>query len=406
MHFSDLMFFNFRVISRQRIRSIMLLIAIAIGVLAINVLTGLGEGGKQFVLGEFNILGKNVLVMLPGKKETTGGIPLLTGETTRALTLQDAEAILRLREVSAVAPLIPGKIEISYDRLSREAFTLGTNRAFFKIRQLQIAQGVMLPDMPMDKAEAVCVIGSKMRRELFGSQPALGKWLRAGDSRFRVIGILKDRGESMGLDMNDAIIIPVASAQAVFNKEGLFRIFIELRTLLNLNNSRDRITSLLKDRHDGEEDVTLITQDSLLTAFEDILDTMTLAVAGIAAISMLVAGILIMNVSLIAVSQRTREIGLLKALGAPARTVRLIFLSEAAMMATTGAVIGLLASELALFLARRAFPLVPFDTPAWAQAGSLLIAITTALLFAAIPAQKAASMAPVDALLGKKAGQA
>lgn len=406
MHFSDLMSFNFRVISRQRIRSIMLLIAIAIGVLAINVLTGLGEGGKQFVLGEFNILGKNVLVMVPGKKETTGGIPLLTGETTRALTLQDAEAILRLREVSAVAPLIPGKIEISHDRLSREAFTVGTNRAFFKIRQLQIAQGVMLPDVPLDKAEAVCVIGSKIRRELFGRQPALGKWLRAGDSRFRIIGILKDRGEGMGLDMNDAIIIPVASAQAVFNKEGLFRIFIELRTLQNLDKSRDRITRLLKDRHDGEEDVTLITQDSLLAAFEDILDTMTLAVAGIAAISMLVAGILIMNVSLIAVSQRTEEIGLLKALGAPARTVRLIFLSEAAMMATTGAVIGLLVSELALFLARRAFPAVPFDTPVWAQIGSLLIAITTALLFAAIPAQKAASMAPVDALLGKKAGQA
>jgi putative ABC transport system permease protein len=405
MHFSDLMLFNFRVISRQRIRSVMLLIAIAIGVLAINVLTGLGEGGKDFVLAEFNILGKNVLVMVPGKKETTGGIPLLTGETTRALTLQDAEAILRLREVSAVSPLIPGKIQISHDRLTREAFTIGTNRAFFKIRQLEIAQGLMLPDIQMDQAEAVCVIGSQMRRELFGNQIALGKWLRAGDSRFRVIGVLKDRGESMGLDMNDAIIIPVASAQSVFNKEGLFRVFIELRSLHNLDKSRDRITGLLKDRHDGEEDVTLITQDSLLTAFEDILDTMTLAVAGIAAISMLVAGLLIMNVSLIAVSQRTREIGLLKALGAPARTVRLIFLSEAAMMAIAGAVIGIFTSELVLFLARRTFPTVPFDTPTWAQAGSLVIAITTALLFAAIPANQAASMAPVDALLGKKADQ-
>ncbi len=405
MLFYDLLKFNFKVVSRQRIRSVMLLIAVAIGVLAINLLTGIGEGGKQFVLGEFNLLGKNVLIMVPGKKETTGGIPPLTGETTRDLTLRDAEAILRLPDVSAVAPLIPGKLAISHGRLSREAFTIGTNRAFFRIRQLQVAQGTILPELPLDQAEAVCVIGSKLRDELFGKRPALGQWVRAGDSRFRVIGILQDRGQSMGLDMNDAIIIPVASAQSLFNTEGLFRVFIELRTLHSLDKSRKRITGLLQVRHDGEEDVTLISQDSLLTAFEDILNTMTLAVAGIAAISMLVAGILIMNVSLISVSQRTREIGLLKALGAPARTVRLIFLCEAAMMAMAGACIGLLLSTAALALAHRAYPAVPFATPDWAQIGSVLIAIITALLFAAIPAQKAANMAPVDALLDKKAGQ-
>ena len=406
MRVYDLLAFNFRVIARQRVRSIMLLIAIAIGVLAINLLTGIGEGGKQFVLGEFNLLGKNVLIMLPGKKETTGGIPPLTGETTRDLTLQDAQAILRLGEVSAVAPLIPGKIEISHVRLSREAFTLGSNRAFFEMRQLDIAQGSILPDVPMDQAVAVCIIGSKLRRELFGKRRALGQWLRAGDSRFRVVGILKDRGQGLGLDMNDVIIIPVASAQSLFNTEGLFRIFIELRNLHDLDKSRDRITDLLKNRHDGEEDVTLITQDSLLTAFADILDTMTLTVAGIAAISMLVAGILIMNVSLIAVSQRTREIGLLKALGLPARTVRIIFLSEAVMMATAGAIIGLLISELALFLARRVYPAVLFDTPNWAQVGSFIVAIVTALVFSAIPARRAANMAPVNALLDKKADQA
>ncbi|MBV1932765.1 MAG: ABC transporter permease [Porticoccaceae bacterium] len=404
MRFGDLLAFNFKAIRRQRARSIMLLIAIAIGVLAINLLTGIGEGGKQFVLGEFDILGKNVLIMVPGKKETTGGIPPLTGETTRDLSLRDAEAILRLPNVSAVAPLIPGKIEISHGSLSREAFTIGTNRAFFPMRKLELAQGSILPEVPMDQAVSVCVIGSKLRRELFGSRPALGQWLRAGDSRFRVIGILKDRGQGMSLDMNDAIMIPVASAQSLFNTEGLFRIFIELRGLQELDKSRQRITDLLKNRHDGEEDVTIITQDSLLSAFANILDTMTLTVAGIAAISMLVAGILIMNVSLIAVSQRTSEIGLLKALGLPARTVRLIFLTEAMMMAAGGALVGLVISQVLLFMARQTYPSVPFATPSWAMLGSITVAMFTALIFSAIPARRAANMVPVDALLDKTAG--
>lgn len=402
MRIEDLVAFNFKVIRRQWARSIMLLVAIAIGVLSINLLTGMGEGGKQFVLGEFDLLGKNVLIMLPGKKETTGGVPPLTGETTRDLTLQDAQALWRLPDVSAVAPLVPGKIEISYGSLSREAFTIGTNRAFFVMRQLELAQGSSLPNVPMDRVVAVCIIGSKLRRELFGNGPALGEWLRAGDSRFRVIGILKDRGQGMGLDMNDAIIIPVASAQSLFNTEGLFRIFIELRSLQDLDKSRGRITALLKDRHDGEEDVTIITQDSLLKAFANILDTMTLTVAGIAAISMLVAGILIMNVSLIAVSQRTREIGLLKALGTPARTVLIIFLTEAMMMAIAGAMIGLLTSQVLLFLARQSYPSVPFGTPSWAIVGSLVVAMITALVFSALPARRAANMNPVDALLNKK----
>ena len=405
MRAADLFTFNLKLIKRQRLRSVMLLAAIAISVMAINLLTGIGEGGKKFVLAEFNLLGKNVLIMLPGKKETTGGIPPLTGEATRDLTLRDAQAIARLGGVSAVAPLIAGKIEISHDKLSRDAFTIGSNRAFFDIRQLEVAQGKALPQLPLNHSQAICVIGSKLRNDLFGPKPALGKWLRAGDSRCRVIGILKDKGEGLGFDMNEAIIVPVANAQALFNQEGLLRIFIQLRSLDGLQKTQQQIITLLTQRHEGEEDVTIITQGSLLSAFENILNTLTLAVAGIAGISMLVAGILIMNVSLIAVNQRTREIGLLKALGCPARTVALIFLSEASIMALSGALLGIIISEILLYVARDLYPTIPFGTPLWAQLGSALIATATALLFAAIPAQKAANMAPVDALLDNKTGQ-
>ncbi len=401
----DLFNFNLQVIYRQPMRSAMLLVAIAIGVIAINLLTGLGEGGKRYVLGEFDFLGKNVLIILPGKKETTGGMPPVTGETPRDLTLEDAAALKRLPIVGDVAPLIAGNAQISRGAVNREAFTVGTNLAFFRIRQLRIASGKALPSLALDQAEAVCILGPTLRRELFGTQPALGEWVRAGERRFRVIGILQPEGQGLGFDMNEVMIIPVASAQALFNQQGLFRIFVELRSLDNLAGSRTTLTNLLRERHGGEEDVTLITQDSLMSAFAGVLNVMTLAVTGIAAISMLVAGILIMNVTLITVSQRTEEIGLLKALGAPDSTVRLIFLAEAGMMASCGAVFGLVISNILLFVARTLYPAIAFTTPAWAQIGSLLLALLTALLFALLPAQKAARMTPLDALQNKRAAQ-
>jgi putative ABC transport system permease protein len=378
-------------------RSLMLLLAIAIGVVAVNLLTGLAEGARQFVVGEFSLLGHNTLSILPGRKETTGGMPPITGLATRDLTLGDALAIARLPGVRRVAPLQAGQVEVNVGNRSREALTLGTSREFFAIRQLDVAQGQILPAMALDQAEAVCVIGATLRRELFGSQPALGEWLRAGDRRFRVVGILNQRGESLGMDFGETLIIPVASAQALFNREGLFRVLAEVRGPQFMASARRQILETISARHEGKEDVTLISQDSLLAAFEGILDALGLALAGIAAISLLVAGILIMNVTWIAVNQRTAEIGLLKALGARPGQVRLLFVGEAALLALAGGLAGLVLSELLLWLGRQLWD-IPLQTPAWARAGSLLLALLAALLFAWLPANQAARLEPLEAL--------
>lgn len=381
----------------HRSRSLMLLLAIAIGVVAVNLLTGLAEGARQFVVGEFSLLGHNTLSILPGRKETTGGMPPITGLATRDLTLGDTLAIARLPGVRRVAPLQAGQVEVNVGNRSREAFTLGTSHEFFAIRQLGVAQGQILPAMALDQAEAVCVIGATLRRELFGSRPALGEWLRAGDRRFRVVGILSERGESLGMDFGEMLIIPVASAQALFNREGLFRVFVEVRGPQFLASAKRQILETIAARHEGKEDVTLISQDSLLAAFEGILDALGLALAGIAAISLLVAGILIMNVTWIAVNQRTAEIGLLKALGARPGQVRLLFVGEAALLALAGGLAGLVLSELLLWFGRQLWD-IPLQTPAWARAGSLLLALLAALLFAWLPANQAARLEPLEAL--------
>jgi len=381
----------------HRSRSLMLLLAMAIGVVAVNLLTGLAEGARQFVIGEFAMLGRNTLIVLPGRKETTGGMPPITGLATRDLTLGDAEAIGRLPSVRRVAPLQAGQLEVNVGNRVREAFTLGTSHEFFVIRQLSVGQGQVLPPLPLDQAEAVCVIGATLRRELFGTGPALGQWLRAGDRRFRVVGILSERGESLGMDFGEMLIIPVASAQVLFNREGLFRVFAEVRGPQFLESGKRQILATIAARHEGKEDVTLISQDSMLAAFDGILGALGLALAGIAAISLLVAGILIMNVTWIAVNQRTAEIGLLKALGAGPAQVRLLFVGEAALLALAGGLIGLGLSELLLWLGRQLWD-IPLQTPLWARLGSLLLAMLAALLFAWLPANQAARMEPLAAL--------
>ena len=402
MFWSDIVGFITHVLSRHRFRTITLWLAIAIGVVAVNLLTALGEGAKSFVLKEFNVLGRNTLIVLPGKKETTGGMPPLTGESPRPLTLKDAISVSRLSGVKAVAPIVVGNIEASYDGKIREVLTIGTSRDFFLIRQLKVSQGQILPTLDLDKGEAVCVIGNKLRQELFQNKPALGERIRLADSRFRVIGVLNQGGTSFGFDMDDVIIIPVANAQSVFNVEGLFRLFAEVRVYQQLDNIKQAIIELLKERHEGEEDVTVISQDAMLTSVQEILDILTIAVAGIASISMLVAGILIMNMMMITVSQRVKEIGLLKALGATSSTVRVLFLSEAGLIAAVASMSGLALSQLIVLLANIYFIEVQFHSPWWAQVGSILLAILLALIFAWLPAQRASMLSPVEALQGKQ----
>jgi putative ABC transport system permease protein len=381
----------------NRSRSAMLLLAIAIGVFAVTLLGGLGQGARAYVLGEFSLLGRDILIVLPGRNETTGGMPPITGMAPRPLTQADAAALGRLPAVRRVAPLHAGQLEVSRDNRNRETLALGTTRDFFAIRQLHIAQGRALPELEPGQAEEVCVIGSRLRRELFGNAPALGQWLRAGDRRFRVVGVLDERGESLGMDFSEALIIPVASAEALFDRDGLFRVFVEVRGPSYMASARRQVLAALTERHQDEEDVTLLSQDSMLAAFDGILNGLTLALAGIAAISLLVAGILIMNVTWIAVLQRTAEIGLLKAIGASSAQVRLLFLGEVALLALLGAGLGLGLGELLLWVGRLASDL-PLHAPWWARLGAPALALGAALLFAWLPANHAAAQAPVQAL--------
>ena len=379
-------------------RTLLMILAMSIGVAAVVVLTALGEGARRYVVGQFSSLGTNLLIVFPGRTETAGiGPGMLLGQIPREITLDDAEALLRSPAIRRLAPLTVGSSNISRGALNREVLVLGSNADLLDVRHMSIGQGEFLPRGDIDDTSPVCVLGAKIRRELFGPEPAIGEWIRLGDRRFRVIGVLEEQGESMGFNTDELVMVPVASAHMLFNTSGLFRILVEAKSRDTIAQAKRDTERIMFERH-GERDVTVVTQDAVLATFDRILRALTLAVGGIAAISLSVAGILIMNVMLIAVSQRVREIGLLKALGAPAAQIRKLFFAEAALLSGIGSLAGLVLGEFGTFLIGQAYPVLPVAAPWWAVLAAFGTSLGTGILFSVWPARRAAKLDPVMAL--------
>ena len=370
----------------------------AIGVGAVILLTALGEGARRYVTREFTSLGTHLLIVIPGRSETTGGPPPLLGETPRDLTLEDALALKRSASIRRVAPIALGSAPVVWKQLNREVTIMGSTEALYGIRQLTMAQGRFLPPDNPSRGTAVCVLGYKIKNELFGNSSPLGEWVRIGGRRFRVIGVLAPKGQSLGLDMGDIAIIPVASAQALFNTSSLFRIMIQATGRDSVLLAKKAILKTIRDRHEGEDDVTVITQDALLKTFDRIFTALTLTVGGIAAISLAVAGILIMNVMMISVSQRKTEIGLLKAIGSPRDQILRLFLSESAILSLIGSLLGVALALFGTWVSLRLYPNFPVTIPWWALSAAIGVGLITGLVFGVLPARKAAALEPVEAL--------
>ena len=382
------------------LRTSLSLLAMAIGVAAVVVLTALGDGARRYVVGQFSSLGSNLVIVLPGRSATGGFSPAnAVTRTPRDLTVDDAAAILRSPHVRRVAPLLAGSSEINAGGKLREVLVAGTSASYLQIRNFHMAQGSFLPVGEWTRATPVAVIGGTIYRELFGSAPALGEYVRLGGRRVRVIGVLASTGTGMGMNTDEIVFVPVALAQQMFDSNTLFRVLIEANGRDGIEAAKRHAAATLKTRHGGEEDVTVITQDAVLATFDRLLGALTAGVAGIAAISLAVAGILVMNVMLVAVTQRTGEVGLLKALGARAATIRQAFLTEAALLSLAGAVLGYLLGQGGAWLIREAYPAFPAYAPAWAVIAALATSLSTGLLFGWLPAQRAARMDPVQALM-------
>ncbi len=399
MRLADLLDFAWQVVRGYRARTLLILLAMGIGVAAVVAVSSIGEGARLYVMNQFGSLGTNLVIVLPGRSETAGAMPgVLVGKTPRELTIDDALSLKRSPAVRMLAPIIVGAGDVRVGSRIRETPILGSTAELMEIRRMEMSQGRFLPEGDPRHSQPVCVIGTKVAAELFGARTALGEWLRIGDRRFRVIGILASQGESLGFNSDEIVIVPLASAQALFNTQALFRILVEAKSREQIPHAKADVEEIIRQRHEGERDITVITQDAVLATFDRILRALTLAVGGLAAISLAVAGILIMNVMLIAVTQRRAEIGLLKALGATGGQIRAAFFTEAAMLALGGAVLGLAVGKSGQWVIGQIYPSIPFTPPWWALIAAPLTAIVTSVLFTVAPARRAAKLDPVQAL--------
>jgi putative ABC transport system permease protein len=294
-----------------------------------------------------------------------------------------------------------GSAPASKGSRERDITVIGSTWDLKEVRHLKLRRGRFIPPGDSYRASPVVVLGEKLKKELFGNRNAVGAWVRLGDRRYRVIGVLEPLGQSLGLDFSDIAVIPVASAENLFNTSSLFRILVQAKGRDSIAKAKIYVRDTIRARHDGEDDVTVITQDSLLSTFDDIFNALTYTVGGIAAVSLAVAGILIMNVMLVAVSQRSREIGLLKAVGASSRQVLGLFVAEAALLSILGAMIGLAMGQGMIFAMARFYPEFPIAAPLWAPIAAVSVAVVSGLVFGWLPAKRAAKLDPVLALSGR-----
>ena len=388
-------------LGRHRGRALLLILAISLSVASVLIMTALGQGARNFVAAEFSGLGKDLLVMFPGRKETTGGLPPVSGNSLRDFTLEEMNYLGQRIPDLRLVPLIMGFSEAKQGARIRQTMLLGTSNEMRFTHQLSLLQGQWLPGDATED-HSVCLLGRTVARELFAEQNAVGQWVRFDNRRFRVVGIFTSRSSNLGMDFSEAALIPVGAAQSLFNTQGLFRLIIQPLAGQNTRTLIGQLERHMQERHQGVLDVTVVRRDAMLQTFNQILLTLTLAVAGIGAISLLVSGIMMMNLALVSTHQRTGEIGLLKALGADSRLILQLFLCEALLLASTGALCGTLFGLLAVQIAAALWPSFPIQIPLWATLAAIVAALAIGLLFCWLPARQAAAK---DAVISLRGGQ-
>jgi putative ABC transport system permease protein len=400
MNLDDFVRLALQALFQNRRRSALSLLGVVIGVVAVVSLTALGEGALRYVTDQFASLGSQIVMVVPGRNETTGGMPMGIGGMPNDLTLQDAMVLeRRVQGVRSAVPLAVSTAAVSRAERSRQVTIVGATADFKEMQRLDLAAGSFLPESELDRGSSVAVLGYKVARELFGEANPLGETVRIGSWRMRVIGLLAERGHQLGMQIDESVFIPTATGMRMANRSSLHRIMLDLYPKADTKQAIEQVRALLTERHD-EEDFTCIAQDSVLASLTSILTILTLTVAGIAAVSLGVAGIGIMNVMLVSVSERTEEVGLMKALGATQRQILAIFLLEASLLSSAGGVIGLGLGTILVWIGNVLYPAVPAATPFWAVAAVLALSLGTGVVFGVLPAWRAAELDPVAALRG------
>ena len=376
----------------NRLRSLLTMLGVVIGVAAVVVLVAIGTGAKQEVEAQVNGLGANLVIVVPGRLEI-GSAP-----TRSRLQLEDAERLGReLGQPGEVAVTISSGETVRAGSRSAFATVSGTNPAVPEVFVRPIERGSYLRESDVDTRRRVAVIGSGIAASVFDGADPLGRPLTIGGVRFRVIGVFTEVGSSLGANRDDEVHIPVTAAQRLFGDVRVDALALKAPSTEDIEQTRRAALAVLEDRYPDEE-FSAVTQDQVLGTVGRILGLLTTVLAAIAAISLLVGGVGVSNIMLVSVRERTREIGLRKAVGARTRDITLQFLIEAVLLTTIGGVMGILLGVGGSLGLAALFDQLPAVVTWWSPALAFTVSAGVGIFFGVVPARRAGRLDPVVAL--------
>lgn len=395
---------GWRAMHANRLRSLLTMLGMVFGVGAVIMMLAIGQGAQLSVNQSIASMGSNIFIVLSGST-TAGGIRQGSGSVP-TLTLGDAQAISELPEIAQTAPSLPNNAQLIYASNNWSTQVSGTTPAFFEVREWAIASGEAFKNSDVRSATRVLLLGQTVARNLFGDEDPVGKTVRVKNSPFLVLGVLAAKGQNLdGRDQDDTVFVPITTAQRqLFGNQfaGMIRfITVKAKSAQLMNSAEQSMTELLKTRHKiragQDNDFSIRNLTSAAMAASNTTQAMSVMLGAIASVSLLVGGIGIMNIMLVSVTERTREIGIRMAIGARKRDILFQFLFEAIMISLGGSFIGSVLGIASAYLFSQfneAMVVVTLDSVLLAFG----VAVAVGIFFGFYPARKAANLKPIEAL--------
>lgn len=405
MNILNLFKVSFMAVASNKMRSFLSMLGIIIGVAAVIIMMSIGQGSKESIRKELSTMGTNLITVRPGA-DMRGGVRQ-DPSAMQTLKLADYQSIMAEKKfVSHVSPEVTAAGQVIYGNNNTNTTVYGESPEYLDIKLWTVAQGICFIEEDIHKAAKVCVVGKTIVDELFGEgkeEEAIGKVIRFKSIPMRIVGVLKSKGyNSWGMDQDNVIIAPYTcvmkriAAQTYFNSINCSALTEELS-----DAAIEELTQILRNNHKIKEgdtdDFTIRSQAEMMSTMSSTMDTVTIILVVAAAFSLLVAGIGIMNIMLVSVTERTKEIGLRMAVGATGMVISLQFLIESVLISLTGGILGVLLGAL---VSNFIVPLMgmPSSIPAWSIYVSFAVCTFIGVIFGYIPARKAANMDPIEAI--------
>ena len=401
MNLTNLFKISIRAVANNKMRSFLSMLGIIIGVAAVIIMMSIGQGSTENIRKELSTMGTNLLTIRPGA-DMRGGVRQ-DPSAMQTLKMADYERIIREKKfVTKVSPEVTASGQVIYGNNNTNTSMYGESTEYLDIKQWNVEEGECFTDEDIKKAAKVCVVGATVVKELFGTTDPIGKTIRFKSIPLRIIGVLKTKGyNSWGMDQDNVIIAPYTTVMKRIAAQTYFSSIVCSAITEELSDAAiEELTQMLRDNHklkgEAADDFTIRSQAEMMQTMSSTMDTVTIILVVAAAFSLLVAGIGIMNIMLVSVTERTKEIGLRMAVGATGPVISVQFLIESVLISVTGGLLGVLVGVAASTLVSSMG--MPSSVPAWSIYVSFLVCVFIGVLFGYIPAQKAANMDPIEAI--------